>query len=121
MIEALLYQVQVKMLSKTRVEITLVPTWLGRWFKRRVRKGLAYRARADDYEDEDGVIEGTIGWWWQATDRSVGWYVERYIEAAPMLAIEDMTVEQLLLDDPAEHERAREPRPDRSKKRRPAP
>lgn len=40
------------------------------------------------------------------------------------LAIEDMTVEQLLLDDPAARESAQAPRPDRpdrSKKRRPAP
>lgn len=98
MIEALLYQVRIKALSKTRVEITLVPTWLGRLFKRRVRQGVAYRAK--DSED-------AVGWWWQATDRHVGAYVERYIEAAPMLAIEDMTVEQLLLDEPAEKRRKR--------------
>src|SRR5271167_4222147 len=92
MIEMLLYQVQVKALSKTRVEITLVPTWLGRWFKRRVRQGIAYRAKDS---------ENVVGWWWQATDRHVGGHVERYIEAVPMLAIEDMTVEQLLLGEPA--------------------
>jgi hypothetical protein len=97
MIDALLYQIQIKALSKTRVEITLVPTWLGRLCKRRVRQGVAYRAK--DAED-------AVGWWWQATDRHVGSYIERYIEAAPMLAIEDMTVEQLLLDDPAAKERS---------------
>lgn len=107
MIDAFLYQVRVKALSKTRVEITLVPTWLGRWFKRRVRQGIAYRAKD---------TENAIHWWWQATDRHVGAYVERYIEAAPMLAIEDMTVEQLLLDVPGADST---PQPDarRSKKR----
>jgi hypothetical protein len=105
MIDAFLYQVRIKTLSKTRVEITLVPTWLGRMFKRRVRQGIAYRAKDS---------ENQYGWWWQATDRFVGLYVERYIEAAPMLTIEDMTVEQLLLDAPDP-----EPQPaaHRSKKR----
>ena len=115
MVDAFLYQVRVKVLSKTRVEITLVPTWLGRLFKRRVRQGVAHRA----LDSEDGMA-----WWWKATDRYVGAYVERYIEAAPMLAIEDMTVEQLLLDEPvAKQQRDPEPQPDtrRSKKRTPAP
>ena len=98
MIDALLYQIRVRTLSKTRVEITLVPTWLGRLFKRRVRQGVAYCAKDS---------EGDKAWWWQATDRHVGAYVERYIEAAPMLAIEDMTVEQLLLDEPVENPRKR--------------
>lgn len=101
MIEAFLYQVQVKVLSKTRVEITLVPTWLGRMFKRRVRQGSAYRAKS---------AADTLAWWWQATDRYVGAYVERYIEVVPMLAVDDMTVEQLLLDEPA-GEKQRRKRP----------
>ena len=92
MIDALLYQVQIRRLSRTRVEITLVPTWLGRWCARRMRQGIAYRAKGSD---------GEIGWWWTATDRHVGRYVERYIEVAPMLTLDDLTVEQLLLDDPA--------------------
>jgi hypothetical protein len=108
MIDALLYQIQIKALSKTRVEITLVPTWLGRLFKRRVRQGVAYRAK--DAED-------VIGWWWQATDRHVSAHIEGYIEAAPMLSIEDMTVEQLLLDAPATNE----PDVPRSKKRSSTP
>lgn len=115
MIDALLYQIRVKKLSKTRVEITLVPTWLGRLFKRRVRQGVAYRAR--DMTDD-------IAWWWQATDRHVGEYIARYIEAAPMLTIEDMTVEQLLLDEPvAKQPRDPELQPDipRSKKRTSVP
>ena len=114
MIEALLYQVQIKSLSRTRVEITLVPTWLGRLFKRRVRQGVACRAKD---------LNGHIGWWWQATDRHVGSYVERYIEAAPMLAIEDMTVEQLLLEEPVAKERSDpELQPDvRRPKKRTAP
>lgn len=91
MINALLYQVRVRMLTYAKAEITLVPTWLGRLFKRRVRQGIAYRARSDADE---------LAWWWKATDRHVGNYVERYIEAAPILSIEDMTVEQLLLDTP---------------------
>ena len=98
MIAAVLYHVRVRALSKTRVEITLVPTWLGRLCSRRVRQGVAYRAK--DSED-------CIAWWWQATDRHVGSYVERYIETAPMLGIEDMTVEQLLLDEPVEPRRKR--------------
>jgi hypothetical protein len=107
MIEALLYQVRVKMLSKTLAEITLVPTWLGRWFKRRVRQGIAYRAK-----DTGNVLDrgkGVIGWWWKATDRYVGDYIERYIEAAPILVIEDMTIEQLLLDEPTPTKRTSTP------------
>ena len=109
MIEAFLYQVRIKTLSKTRVEITLVPTWLGRLCSRRVRQGVAYRAEDD---------EGAVAWWWQATDRYVGSYVERYIEAVPMLTIEDMTVEQLLLDVPDPEPKRDTPR---SKKRTVAP
>lgn len=112
MIDAFLYQVRIKTLSKTRVEITLVPTWLGRWFKRRVRQGIAYRAK--DTNDVLQRGDDVIGWWWQATDRHVGSYVERYIEAAPMLAIEDMTVEQLLLSAPDPEPQPATPR---SKKR----
>lgn len=103
MIEALFYNVQVKTLSATRVEITLVPSKIGRWFRRRARRGIAYRARERDYKDDYGkLVRGSICWWWVATSRHVGWYVERNIEAAPMLSIEDMSVEQLLLDEPAD-------------------
>jgi hypothetical protein len=112
MIASLLYQVRIKKLSKTRVEITLVPTWLGRVFKRRVRQGPAFRAKDAD---------GDLGWWWEATDRHVGSYVERYIEAAPLLAIEDMTIEQLLLDAPVESSDHAVSVSQRSKKKSPAP
>lgn len=91
MFEAMLYQVQVKAMSATRVEITFVPTWLGRLLKRPTRRGIAHRARSRG---------GDIGWWWNATLRHVSRHVESYIEAAPLLAIEDMTVEQLLLEEP---------------------
>lgn len=91
MIEAMLYQIRVRRMTRAKVEITLVPTWLGRLLKRSVRQGVAYRARSETDE---------LNWWWQATDRFVGSYIERYIETAPMLSIEDMTVEQLLLDEP---------------------
>jgi hypothetical protein len=98
MILAFLYHPSVRMLSPKKAEITLTPTWLGRWLRRRVRAGIA--TRAPD-------TEGDIHWWWTATDRCVGTYVERYIEAAPVLRIEDMTVEQLLLDEPIEQRRKR--------------
>jgi len=104
MIEALLYHVQVKALSKKQVEVTLVPSRIGRWLRRRVRNGVAYRAKGADYKFDGEFVRGEIGWWWEATDRHVGWYVERQIECAPMLSIDDMTVEQLLLDDPAKKE-----------------
>lgn len=88
---ALLYNIHIQRLTRRRVEITLVPTWLGRLLRRRVRQGVAYR-------DDDN--DGETCWWWKATDRYVGTYVERYIEASPLTLVEDMTVEQLLLDEP---------------------
>lgn len=91
MIDALLYHVRVHALSRKRVEITLMPTWLGNLLKRRTRKGVAFQSH-----DEDDILS----WWWLATHRYVGEYIERYIEAAPILTIDDMTVEQLLLDEP---------------------
>lgn len=91
MIDMLLYQPRVRLLTRSRAEITLVPTWFGRLLKRRTRQGESYRARDSS---------GKLSWWWRATDRHVGDYLERYIEAAPILSIEDMTVEQLLLDSP---------------------
>jgi hypothetical protein len=90
MIEALLYDVSVRFTSRTRAEITLVPNKLGRLLRRRVRVGFV-RSGPDN---EDGEKH----WWWITTDRYVGWYVERYIEAAPLHRIEDMSVEQLLGD-----------------------
>lgn len=93
MLESLLYHVRVLTLSRSKVEITYVPNWLGRLLKRRVRQGTAYRARSPGRY-------GEVHWWWRATDRWVGDYVERYIEATPLLALEDMTVEQLLLEAP---------------------
>lgn len=53
MIAALLYRVQVKLLSRTRAEVTLVPTRVGRWLQRRMRQGVAYRERD---------LEGRVGW-----------------------------------------------------------
>lgn len=86
----MLYDIRVRFLSKKRAEITLVPTWLGRVFKCRVRVGVAFRARSSDNE---------WSWWWERTERFVGTRIERYIEAAPLLSVEDMTVEQLLLEE----------------------
>ena len=90
MITAVLYQVHVRAIVRKRVEITLVPTWLGRWFRRRTRVGVAYRLRSD--EDE-------FVWCWLATRRYVGGHIESYIEAMPLVQIEDMSVEQLLLEE----------------------
>ncbi len=86
----MLYDIRVRFLSKKRAEITLMPTWLGRLFKRRVRVGVAYRARN---------AENSWSWWWERTDRHVGSRIEGYIEAAPLLSVDDMTVEQLLLEE----------------------
>jgi hypothetical protein len=84
---ALLYNVHVVVLSLKRVRITLEPNRLGRWLRRRTRVGIAVAAPDDD---------GCKGWWWQMTDSYVGDYIENYIAAAPILSIEDMSVEQLL-------------------------
>lgn len=92
MLTALLYHVEVHHITRSKVRITLTPNWFGDLFRRRQRVGPAVRARADD--------TGEWCWWWAATMRHVGNYVERYIEAAPLLQIEDMSVEQLLLDEP---------------------
>lgn len=92
MITALLYNVSVRAITRARVEITLAPNWLGRLLRRRVRVGIAYRDH--DRNDE-------LGWWWRATDWGVGRHIESYIEAAPLLLVEDMTVEQLLSDGDA--------------------
>ena len=82
-----IYNVRVRYISKKRVEITLLPTWLGRVLGRVVRTGLASR-------DRDDV--GVIHWWWTTTDRHVGMYIERHIEAAPLMTIEEMPIELLL-------------------------
>lgn len=86
---ALLYHVTVRKLSRKSAIVTLAPTWFGRVTKRRVRSGLARRARGDDEE---------IHWWWDATERWVGWHIEQYIEVAPLPTVDDMTVEELLLE-----------------------
>jgi hypothetical protein len=89
-IVALLYSISVQFLSKTRCKITLTPNRLGRIFRRRVRSGVAFKGR----DDEDD----TMCWWWQATGRYVGSYIERYIEASPLMTIEEMPIEMLLGD-----------------------
>lgn len=86
---ALLYHVSVRALSRRAVVVTLAPTWLGRFLQRRVRSGMAKRARGDDDE---------LHWWWDATEQWVGGHIEKYIEVAPLPTVDDMTVEELLLD-----------------------
>lgn len=84
---ALLYQIQVRYLTERKVEIALVPNWLGRMLHRSVRVGIATRHK-------DGG--GDQCWWWKTTTRYVGDHIERYIETAPVLSIEDMPIEMLL-------------------------
>lgn len=87
MITALLYQIKVRYLTKRKVEISMIPNRLGRFLRRNTRVGIAHRARSN---------EGDWAFFWIATDRHVGDYIERYIEAAPIISIEDMPIELLL-------------------------
>lgn len=96
MIEAFLYRVRVRYMPHERrkfphVQITLTPTWLGRLLWRCQRVGVSYRTRDSD---------GQLCWWWTATNRYVGRHIERYIEAAPTLRLDDITVAQLIGDEP---------------------
>jgi hypothetical protein len=88
----MLTKIRIRYLSKSRVEVTFVPTKLGRWLGVEVRRGLARRAR--DREND-------WCWWWIMTDRYVGRRVERCIEAAPLPGIEELPIELLLGDGDA--------------------
>lgn len=87
MITALLYHVKVKHLTRRKVEISLIPNWLGRRLRRSIRVGIAKRGES---------LSGDQCWWWIATDRHVGDYIEQYIEAAPVMSLEEMPIELLL-------------------------
>jgi hypothetical protein len=89
LITALLYSIKVRYLKPNRVEISMIPTWLGRRMRRSIRTGTAEKAKGRGRWPE-------IHWWWSATDRYVGDYIERYIEAAPIMSLEEMPVELLL-------------------------
>lgn len=75
---ALLYHVQILRVNSKRVEITLVPNWLGRWLRRRTRAGEAFASECTSLADTK------LHWWWSATRRHVGGHIQGYIEAAPV-------------------------------------
>lgn len=93
MMDALLYNIKVKYLKPSQVEISMIPNWLGRMLRRSIRTGTAHRGWSQGRK-RDRLLR----WWWDATDRFVGNYIERYIEAAPVMSLEDMPVELLLKD-----------------------
>jgi len=82
-----LTKIRIRYISKRRVEVTLIPTKIGRWIGLEIRRGLAERAKNS---------EGEFFWWWATTDRYVGRRIERCIEAAPIPSIEEMPIELLL-------------------------
>jgi hypothetical protein len=84
--------------TKKTCEVTLIPGRVARWFGAETRIGIAYRSHYDT-EDEDGENYREVVFRWKTTGRYVGWGVMRAIEAAPVQSLDDMTVEQLLLDD----------------------
>lgn len=89
----MLTKIRIRYISKSRVEVTFIPTKLGRWLGGEVRRGMARRAR--DYDENEWC------WWWVTTDRYVGRRVEHCIEAAPMPGIEELPIELLLGDGDA--------------------
>lgn len=95
-------RVRLRWIDKRTCEVTLIPGRLAQWFGAEMRVGLAYRSYCDRTAlDEDGEsynYRETI-FRWKTTNRYVGWRVMRAIEVAPVQSVDDMTVEQLLLDD----------------------
>ena len=83
----MLTKIRIRYVSKRKVEITFLPTKLGRWLGLEVRRGFARRAQNQDNE---------WLWWWVTTDRYVGRRIERCIEAAPVPGVDEMPVELLL-------------------------
>lgn len=95
-------RVRIRWIDKKTCEVTLIPGRIGRWFGAETRVGVAYRSYYDGTaEDENGESYSyrEVIFRWKTTSRYVGWRVMRAIEAAPVQSIDDMTVEQLLLDD----------------------
>ena len=89
----MLTKIRIRYISKSRVEVTFIPTKLGRWLGVEVRRGVARRARDDEFN--------TWCWWWVTTERYVGRRVERCIEASPIPGVEEMPIELLLGDGEA--------------------
>lgn len=97
-------RVRIRWIDKKTCEVTLIPGRIARWFGAEMRVGVAYRSYFDGTaEDENGESYNyrEVVFRWKTTGRYVGWRVMRAIEAAPVQSIDDMTVEQLLLDDPS--------------------
>lgn len=88
----MLTKIRIRYLKKSRVEVTLIPTKLGRLLGIEIRRGIAARVRSDDPEHELGAWM----WWWIATERYVGRRIERCIEAVPMPSVEELPIELLL-------------------------
>jgi len=95
-------RIRIRWIDKKTCEVTLIPGRIARWFGAETRVGIAYRsyydATASDENGESYEYREVI-FRWKTTDRYVGWRVTSAIEAAPVQTIDDMTVEQLLLDD----------------------
>jgi hypothetical protein len=96
-------KVRIEWLNKKRCTVTLIPSWLGRMFGSETRQGIAYRstyrmvALDVDGNETDEITEHTA-YYWETTNRYVGWRVMRAIEAAPLQSVDEMSVEQLLLE-----------------------
>lgn len=89
----MLTKIRIRYISKSRVEVTFIPTKLGRWLGVEVRRGVARRACDDEFNE--------WCWWWVTTERYVGRRVERCIEASPIPGVEEMPIELLLGDGDA--------------------
>src|ERR1700688_4775737 len=97
-------RVRIRWIDKKTCEVTLLPGRVARWFGDEMRGGVACRSYYDGAsEDENGESYSyrEVIFRWKTTSRYVGWRVMRAIDAAPVQSIDDMTVEQLLLDDPS--------------------
>lgn len=100
-------KIRIRWLNRKTCEVTIIPGWFRRLFGAETRRGIAYRGTyeapvLDVNGEETGEYYERIAFYWKTTNRYVGWRVMRCIDAAPLQLIEEMSVEQLLLEEPRE-------------------
>jgi hypothetical protein len=79
--------IHVRHIDDDTVEVTLTPSWLGRAFGAKLRRGIVVRDECVGYNCGSNETCRRQHWWWKATEVEVPHAIEREIECT---TVEDL-------------------------------